>query len=32
MWHVGIDLHRVTLVLAAVDDGGKSDPSLGLAS
>lgn len=22
MWHVGIDLHRQTLVIAAVDDSG----------
>jgi hypothetical protein len=22
MWHVGIDLHRKTLVIAAVDDSG----------
>ena len=24
MWHVGIDLHRLTLVFAAVDDEGNS--------
>lgn len=24
MWHVGIDLHRLTLVVAAVDDAGNS--------
>jgi len=24
MWHVGIDLHRVTVVLAAVVDSGKA--------
>lgn len=26
MWHVGIDLHRLTLVVAAVDDAGNSRP------
>ena len=24
MWHVGIDLHRQTLVIAAVDDEGNA--------
>ena len=24
MWHVGIDLHRQTLVIAAVDDSGNA--------
>jgi transposase len=26
MWHVGIDLHRKSLVIAAVDDAGTSVP------
>src|SRR4030095_5349302 len=26
MWHAGIDLHRLTLVVAAVDDAGNSRP------
>jgi hypothetical protein len=26
MWHVGIDLHRHTLVVAAVNDAGESRP------
>ena len=24
MWHVGIDLHRATVVLAAVNDAGEA--------
>jgi hypothetical protein len=24
MWHVGIDLHRMTVVMAAVSDAGES--------
>lgn len=24
MWHVGIDLHRITVVLAAVNDNGEA--------
>ena len=24
MWHVGIDLHRATVVMAAVNDAGES--------
>ena len=27
MWHVGIDLHRLTVVIAAVDDEGNSRPA-----
>jgi transposase len=27
MWHVGIDLHRLTVVIAAVDDQGNSWPA-----
>jgi hypothetical protein len=27
MWHIGIDLHRATVVIAAVDDSGRAaDP------
>ncbi len=28
MWHVGIDLHRLTVVIAAVDDAGNSRSAL----
>jgi transposase len=27
MWHVGIDLHRLTVVIAAVDDEGNAQPA-----
>ena len=23
MWHIGLDLHRATVVIAAVDDAGR---------
>jgi hypothetical protein len=29
MWHVGIDLHRATVVLAAVNDAGEATKPIG---
>jgi transposase len=30
MWHVGVDLHRKTVVIAAVDDSGEVRPPVRL--